>query len=226
MAIYDTLRDYAENSGIKYDPASVHPELGHSLSLFHTSLVESGLEHDGPEGKQRLTALPLDIDCFHISQFIVGFLPFNSVTRKEEVNHVLFEVYSWFKWLEKKNISHGLAGIDRTVLFKELCAMQERCLKLSHLLDKESGRILDDPPEIINTLNDVFTVQKIERETALLKGQRDEDLVRLRLPEPVINLVRLNDSMDLVLGDTSERWVLLEAGQVFPAYSPTRTEAG
>mgnify|MGYP001207131944 CR=1 FL=1 len=47
-------------------------------------------------------------------------------------------------------------------LLQELCAKQERCLKLGQLLDDESGRILKSHPKIQNTLNDVFSVEKIE----------------------------------------------------------------
>jgi hypothetical protein len=31
-----------------------------------------------------------------------------------------------------------------------------------------------------------------------------------------MQLVKLNDCIDMVLGDTSERWVVLEVGKVFP----------
>ena len=65
-------------------------------------------------------------------------------------------------WLDKKKIAHGFANTSISQLVKQLCDKQERCLKLSQLLDSESSRILKDPPVIQNTLNDVFLVKKIE----------------------------------------------------------------
>jgi hypothetical protein len=59
-------------------------------------------------------------------------------------------------------------------------------------------------------------VIKIDGNYIYLQGGQQEDPIRVRLPAEVMNLVRLNDNLDLVLGDTSERWVVLEAGQVFP----------
>ena len=96
--------------------------------------------------------------------------------------------------------------------------MQERCLKLSHLLDNESGRVLETNPDVVKTVNDVFTVMKIENNTVILESQNDNESFRLRLPEDIIPLVELQDSLELVLGDTTESWVLIEAGQVFPDF--------
>ena len=101
-------------------------------------------------------------------------------------------------------------------LFKQLYTKQERCLKLSQLLDEESGRILRNPPNIQNTLNDVFSVEKIEKNSVSLKGQREKEIVRLSLPPDTLKLIQLNDCLGLTLGDTSEKWVVLEAGQVYP----------
>jgi len=98
--------------------------------------------------------------------------------------------------------------------------MQDRCLRLSHLLDNESGRTLQDPPEIIQTLNDVFSVIKIESEFVYLKASHHDETIRLRLPSHILSMMKLNDHLDLVLGDTAEKWVLLEAGQVFPQAPP------
>jgi hypothetical protein len=61
-------------------------------------------------------------------------------------------------------------------------------------------------------------VIKIDGDTIYLQGGQQEDPIRVRLPNEIMNLVRLNDNLDLVLGDTSERWVVLEAGQVYPEY--------
>ena len=220
MTVYQLMRNYARDQGVPLDPDMPNPELGNSLSLFHASLLESGLETEGPEEKSRIIDTPSEIESSHLSHFIVAFLPFNSVTKTSETNTVLFEVYSFFRWLDKNKISHGLVGIDIMDLVKDFSSMQERCLKLSQLLDGESGRVLDDPPEIVHTVTDVFSVVKIENDRVLLKGRRQSDVFRLGLPANILPLIKLKDNLDLVLGDTSERWVLLEAGQVYPAYSP------
>lgn len=217
MGLYDLMREFAAETKIKTDSSTPTPALGFSLSLFHSGLLEWGLNYDGPEEKPMLTAAADEIDTTNLSYFIVAFLPFNSVTKKEEINHVLFDVYSFFKWLDKKEIGHGLANINLMKLMKDLCSMQERCLKISHLLDSESGRVLEDLPEIVHTVNDVFSVVKIENDGVHLKGRREKDIVCLSLPSHILPLLKLNDSMDLVLGDTSEKWVVLEAGQVFPS---------
>ena len=128
----------------------------------------------------------------------------------------VLHIYSFFNWLDKNKISHGLADTNISKLLKQLCTKQERCLKLSQLLDDESGRTLKNPPNIQNTLNDVFSVEQIERNSVLLKGRRQNEIVRLRLPPDVLSLIQLNDFLDLILGDTSEKWVVLEAGQVYP----------
>ena len=78
--------------------------------------------------------------------------------------------------------------------------------------------MLEEPPRIIETINDVFLVIKIDGDYIYLQGRQQEDPIRVRLPNEIMNLVRLNDNLDLVLGDTSERWVVLEAGQVFPEF--------
>ena len=64
----------------------------------------------------------------------------------------------------------------------------------------------------------MFRVTQIDGDIMYLQGDHQEDPVRVRLPGEIMNLVRLNDHLDLVLGDTSERWVVLEAGQVYPEY--------
>lgn len=219
MTLYELMQEYSGETQGKTGTATGNPEWGTGLALFHASLVESGLEYEGLQENPRLTAVPGEIDCSHISHFIVAFLPFNSVTGKSEINNVLFEVYSFFDWMDKKNIPHGLTELNLMKLVRDLCAMQDRCLQLSHLLDNESGRVLEDPPEIVHTITDMFSVQKIENDMVVLKGRRQSDPVRLRLPDHILPLLRLHDCMDLVLGDTSEKWVLLEAGQVYPAYS-------
>ena len=220
MTLFESMQEYARERRLFKASDSDTPYLGHGLSLFHASLIESGLSFTGPREAARLSASSSEINSSHISHFIVAFLPFNSVTEKNEINTVLFEVYSFFNWLKKKGIAHGLAEFNIMNLVKDLCSMQERCLKLSHMLDDESGRTLEDPPEIVQTVTDIFSVEKIEKDFVSLKGTTQGDVVRLNLPPQILGLVELKDNLDLILGDTSDRWVLLEAGQVFPAYRP------
>lgn len=218
MRLYELMREYAVETQVKRELSTLTPELGHSLSLFHAGLLETGLSSEGPEDNPLLTASPLDIDGVCLSYFVVAFLPFSSISQEDEMNTILFEVFSFFKWMDKNGIEHGLAQRDLMGMIKDLCSMQERCLTLSHLLDNESERVLETHPDIVKTVNDVFTVMKIENNTVTLEGQRDKEAFRLRLPADILPLIKLNDSLELVLGDTSERWVLIEAGQVFPDF--------
>ena len=192
------------------------PELGKNLSLLHSSLIECNLDSEEQGGLPRLTANPDDIKPLHLSYFVVAYLPFNSITEKSEINHVLFGIFSFFDWLDKNKISHGLVGTNIPKLLKELCSKQERCLKLSQLLDDESGRILKNPPNIQNTLNDIFLVEKIEPHFVSLKGQQQNESLRLSLPPDILALIESHDCLDLILGDTSKKWVILEAGQAYP----------
>lgn len=218
MTLYELMREYSQFNKQAPVEDSPTPELGHSLSLFHASLVESGLSYEGTREKPKLIASATEIDTSHLSHFIVAFLPFNSVTEKSEFNHVLFDLYSFFRWLDLGNTPHGLGKYDVNKLIKDLCSMQERCLKLSHMLDDESGRVLDNPPEIMQTVTDLFFVEKIEEEHLYLKGTHMEEVICLKLPPHIMPLVQLQDNLDLVLGDASDSWVLLEAGQVYPTY--------
>ena len=150
------MNGYATANPSQPDQECQTPELGKNLSLLHSSLIECNLEHEEQGGSLRLTASPDNVEPLHLSHFVVAYLPSNSVTKKSEINHTLFEIYSFFKWLDKNKISHGLADTNISELLKQLCTKQERCLKLSQLLDDESGRTLKNPPNIQNTLNDVF----------------------------------------------------------------------
>jgi hypothetical protein len=210
------MKDYAQSRGQR--PAEGLPagELGKNLALFHNCLLESGMEYSGETSNRTVTAGPENLRSMHLSRFVVGFLPFNSVSTKTETNEILFDLYSFLRWLEKKDIQHGLADIDFQKTVQALTGAQDRCLQLSHFLDDETGRILEEPPRIVETINDIFSVTKIDGDYIYLQGGQQEDPVRVRLPAEALNLVRLNDNLDLVLGDTSERWVVLEAGQVFP----------
>ena len=216
MTLYELMNEYAMANPSPPEKENLTPELGKSLSLLHSSLIECGLANEEQAGTLRLTANPSDMEPSHLSHFIVAYLPFNSVAEKSEINPVLFDIISFFDWLGKKKISHGLTGTNISQLVKRLCTKQERCLKLSQLLDNESGRTLKDTPIIQNTLNDVFSVEKIEGNFVSLKGRRHNELLRLKLPPDALTLIQVDDCLDLILGDTSEKWVLLEAGQVYP----------
>ena len=220
MSLYELMKDYSQSRG--QHPASELPagELGKSLALFHNCLIESGMEHSGEMGNRIVTAEPESLQPMHLSRFVVGFLPFNSVSTKTETNEILFDLFSFLRWLKKKDINHGLAAIDFQKTIQELTGAQDRCLQLSHFLDDETGRVLEEPPRIVETINDVFMVIKMDGDYIYLQGLQQEDPIRVRLPAEIMNLVRLNDNLDLVLGDTSERWVVLEAGQVFPESGP------
>ena len=220
MEIYDLMKNYAETAGIAPAVDDPHPELGHSLSLFHSCLIESGLPFEEDERGRRVTAPPAEISTQHLSRFVVAHLPFNSVTEKSETNEVLFELYSFLRWLEKRDILHGLSQVDFQNRVQELTQAQDRCLQLSHFLDDETGKTLEEPPQIVQTVNDIFSVIKIDKSFIHLKGMNHDDPVRIRLPQDILKMVRMNDHLDLVLGDTSEQWVILEAGQVFPDSKP------
>ena len=216
MTLYELMNEYATENPTPSNKEDLTPELGRSLSLLHSSLIECDLASEEQGGTSRLIADSCDIEPSHLSHFIVAYLPLNSITKKTEINHVLFEIYSFFNWLDKKKIAHGFSNTNISQLVKQLCAKLERCLKLSQLLDSESSRVLKDPPVIQNTLNDVFLVQKIKGNFVSLKGRYHEKLLRLRLPSDTIKLIQLDDYLDLIVGDTSEKWVLLEAGQAYP----------
>ena len=62
----------------------------------------------------------------------------------------------------------------------------------------------------------MFLDEKIEGNFVSLKGRYQEKLLRLRLPPDTIKLIQLDDYLDLTVGDTSKKWVLLEAGQAYP----------
>ncbi len=216
MTIYGLMKNYAEWKKFPATGTLAYPELGRSLSLFHACLVESGLMKDESSGKPLVTAQASDISRAHLSRFAVGFLPFNSITEKSEANAILFEVYSFFNWLEKRDISHGLENFDVQSMFRGFASSQERCLELSRHLEEESERTLEDTPPIVDTINDFFLVVKIKGSFVHLQGQNKKEPVRLQLPRGIMDMIRLNDNLDLVLGDTSQKWVLLESGQVFP----------
>ncbi len=218
MSLYQIMKDYAESRRLL--PAANMPagELGKSLALFHNCLIESGMAHSGETENRKVSAGPEHLNHSHLSRFVVGFLPFNSVSTQTETNEILFDLFSFLRWMKQKDIGHGLADIDFQNTVQALTRAQDRCLQLSHFLDDETGRVLEEPPRIVETINDVFQVVKIETDGVYLRGQNHEGPVRIRLPGEILNLVRLNDHLDLVLGDTSERWVVLEAGQVFPEH--------
>jgi len=216
MELYQLMKTYAKAQGVAPSYDLPNPELGKSLSLFHSCLMESGLEYmEFPDGR-RVTSPPMEITPGHLSRFVVGFLPFNSISTKAETNEVLFDLYSFFHWLDKRDLEHGLRGLNMEQIIFKLTEAQDRCLKLSHHLDEETGRILKDVSHIVETINDIFQVTKIDDPFIHLQGENHEDPIRVRLPEDVLQLIHLKDSLDLVVGDTSDKWVILEAGQVYP----------
>ena len=79
--------------------------------------------------------------------------------------------------------------------------------------------MLEFPPEIVSTRADLFRVTEIARGRVLLQSPRQEDTLTLRLSGATLEKMRPNDHLELVIGDTSERWVLLEASKVFPGIS-------
>ncbi len=215
MTLYERMAEYALNH--RATPADLPAgELGKSLALFHQSLVEAGLEADGPENNPRLTATAADIAPFHLSHFIVAFLPFNSVSKMEEINPILFEVYSFIEWLAGKGDATGLGGINLDSLMRELSGEQPRCLKLSHLLDAEAQRVLEFPPAILATRATLFRVVKISRDHLHLQCPCEDDIYSLQLSASILKEVRQADHLDLVIGDAEDRWVILEASRVFP----------
>ncbi len=216
MTLYELMKNYADWKKVSPASSLAYPELGQSLSLFHTCLVESGLKSDESSGRPLVTAPANDISRAHLSRFAVGFLPFNSVTSNSESNAILFEVYSFLIWLEKRDLSHGLENINVQALIQSLSSSQKRCLELSRHLDEESERTLQDTPPIVDTINDFFLVVKIEGSFVYLQGHNEKEPIRLKLPSGIMDMIRLNDNLDLVVGDTSQKWVLLESGQVFP----------
>ncbi len=217
LDLYELMAAYARQTGAAPDAESLTPNLGHSLSLLNACLIEAGLG-GMDDGRPQTSALPEQIQPEHLSRFIVAFLPFNSVTGKEETNQTLFEVFSFLKWMEKKGVSHGWQSVDFQQAVRDLSKDQERCLKISHLMDEFTGQVLDDPPPIVDTVAGFFTVVKKEGSYLFLDFEGKREVFRLRLPDPILSLVRLRDRLDLVLGDSSDRWFLLDAGQVFPEY--------
>ena len=100
MPLYELMKEFAKANPSQSDQEKQNPELGKNLSLLHSSLIECNLENEEQRGIARLTANPDDIKPLHLSHFVVAYLPFNSVTEKSEINHVLFGIYSFFDWLE------------------------------------------------------------------------------------------------------------------------------
>ena len=112
MSLYELMKNYAESHGLHTADELPAGELGKSLALFHNCLIESGMEHSGELGNRIVTAGPESLQPMHLSRFVVGFLPFNSVSTKTETNEILFDLFSFLHWLKKKDIRHGLDEID------------------------------------------------------------------------------------------------------------------
>jgi len=216
MNLYELMEKCTKELNLSPDEESTAPALGASLSLFHESLLTMGLSRDESLGAPRLTADSDELTVLHISYFAVSFLPFNSVCEQNETNRILFDLYSFFRWMDARGYSHGLKEVDFAQLIRDLSATQSRCMKLSHLLDEESENALKSPPPICRTWSDVFEVAKIEEKYLILKSADGEGPVRLKLSSQTLSEARMYDQLDLVLGDTSEKWILLEAGSAYP----------
>ncbi|NIQ00938.1 MAG: hypothetical protein GWM98_11385, partial [Nitrospinaceae bacterium] len=186
MNLYQLMRNYAQGRGLLPAPDLPAGELGKSLALFHNCLAEAGLSNSQKIGEAHVTAGPEEIVSSHLSRFVVGYLPFNSVSTKAETNEILFDLFSFLRWLDKESIPHGLSKIDFQQTIQELTRAQDRCLQLSHFLDDETGRVLEEPPRIVDTVNDLFLVIKIDRRFVFLQGQQHENPIRLRLPEEIL----------------------------------------
>ena len=86
MTLYELMNEYASENPSPSDKEDLTPELGKSLSLLHSSLIQCDLENEEQGGRSRLTANPCDIEPSHLSHFIVAYLPFNSISKKAEIN--------------------------------------------------------------------------------------------------------------------------------------------
>ncbi len=216
MEVYELLKQYAQETNVPEDPDSSTPVLGFGLSLFHSCLVEAGLDAEEISGNPFVCARPENINSNCLSRFVVCYVPFKSGKETYETNEMLFEIFSFLKWMDKREISHGLSGDDFQLSVKEFMSQRERCRQLSGFIDEAAAKILEDPPNIINALHCVFEVSKTRRDFVHVSGDELAEPIRFRLPDQAIKLIRQNDRLDLTLGDTSEKWVILEGGDVYP----------
>jgi hypothetical protein len=216
MEVYELLKQYAQETNVPEDPDSSTPVLGFGLSLFHSCLVEAGLDAEEISGNPLVCARPENIKPDCLSRFVVCYIPFKQGKESYETNEILFEIFSLLKWMDKREISHGLSGIDFQKSVKDYMGQRERCRQLSGFIDEAAAKILEDPPNIINALHCVLEVEKTRRDFVHVSGEDLAESIRFRLPDQAIKLIRENDRLDLILGDTSEKWVILEGGDVFP----------
>ncbi len=216
MEVYELLRQYAQETNVPGDPDSSTPVLGFGLSLFHSCLVEAGLDAEEISGNPLVCARPEDIKPDCLSRFVVCYVPFKLGKETYETNEILFEVFSFLRWMDKREILHGLSEIDFQKSVKEFMGHRERCRQLSGFIDEAAAEILGDPPNIINALHSVFEVNQTKRDFVHVSGEDLDEPIRFRLSDQAVKLIRPNDRLDLTLGDTSEKWVVLEGGDVFP----------
>ncbi len=216
MEIYELLRQYAQETNVHEDPDSSTPVLGFGLSLFHSCLVEAGLDAEEISGNPLVCARPENIKPDCLSRFVVCYVPFKLGKETYETNEILFEIFSFLRWMDKREISHGLSEIDFQKSVKEFLGERERCRQLSGFIDEAAAEVLSDPPNIINALHCVFEVNQTKRDFVHVSGEDLDEPIRFRLPDQAVKLIRQNDRLDLTLGDTSEKWVVLEGGDVFP----------
>ena len=217
MELYALLKAYAQEAKFSPDPSSPLPELGRSLSLFHSCLIEGGMNHEPALGMDCVIDPPKALTSSLLSRFIIGYL--SDSKKKSDSLDILFEVYSFISWMNRKNIPHGLSKIDFQKATREIMAQTDRCKKIGSRLDSLTEKALHDPPIFHNTWHDVFAVIRIQPGYISLHGQKGHEPVRLYLPADLIELIKIDDRMELTLASTIERWIIIEQNEVFPGYS-------
>tara|TARA_B100000686_G_scaffold347447_1_gene436168 strand:- start:1320 stop:1979 length:660 start_codon:yes stop_codon:yes gene_type:complete len=216
MELYTLLRDYATETRAISDPRSLTPELGRALSLFHTCMIEGGMNKEPVLGTDHITDPPKALTPPLLSRFIIGYL--SNSDNKLENHDILFEIYSFISWMNKKRIPHGLEKIDFQKTTKEIMEQSERCHEISSLIDSLTEENLDDPPTLHETWHDVFSVMRILANSIYLHGQKGREPVRLYLPANLTKLIRKEDRMELTLASTVERWIIIEQTEIFPGH--------
>ena len=217
MELYALLKDYSQEAKFSPDPNSPLSELGRSLSLFHSCLIEGGMNHEPALGIDCVIDSPKALTPSLLSRFIIGYL--SDFKKKSDALDILFEVYSFISWMNRKNIPHGLSKIDFQKATREILSQADRCRKIGSRLDFLTEKNLDDPPVFHNIWYDVFAVIRIQLTAISLHGQKGHQPVRLYLPADLIELIRMDDRMELTLASTIERWMVIEQSEVFPGYS-------
>ncbi len=219
MELYRLLESYCRERRLPSDPDSATPELGQNLSLFHACLIEAGMLNEQVLGCHQVIDPPKAITTAHLSRFIIGYLPGYSYSTKSEDSTILFDLYLFLKWLEKRKISHGLEKLDFQKAVQDISTHRERCRQLSDLINSLTQDALEDPPTIYDTWHDVFIVMRLFPDSMNIQGQKRKEPVRIFLPTNLIKWIRKQDRMELTLGNTAEGWIIIEENAIFPGYS-------